>query len=134
MTTVYTAFNSTKPDPASTDGGGTTLDHVRRNLLAVRDMVIMYGMVPGWNYSYSGGTAEQPADVLFTKSISGVNHKVKLTHTYNGDGTVQKVACYYSADNAATWDNLDDDAGNFVQTFTYDGSANLIASTWGSTP
>lgn len=132
MATVYTAFDPTKPDQ-STQNGVAFGNSTKNNLLAVRDMVVMFGMVPGWNYSFSGGTSDKPTDAKFSRSISGTTNWVKLTHTYDGSNRPTKIACYYSSDNESSYDALDDDSGNYVINFTYDSNG-LQSTNWNSTP
>lgn len=124
---AYTAFDSSKPD-ASTQAGTPFGNSARSNLVALRDAIVSGGMVQGFNYSYSGGSADQPTDVLFTRGTE----RIKLTHTWGTNGTVSKVACYYSSNTGTSYDPMADAAGLFVISFTYDGSLNLTSTTWGT--
>ena len=123
---AYTAFDKTKPD-ASVDDGADFGANTKANLLALRDALSLAGVVQGWNYSYTG-TASQPTDVIWTFGTE----KIKQTHTWGTDGSLTKVAHYYSSNTGTSYSAMADASGNFVHTFTYDGSGNLTASTWGT--
>ena len=60
---AYTGLDLTKPDGA-TQNGAQVLQSVRDNQRALRDMIVA-GFAPGWGMTPSGGTAEQPAQVLY---------------------------------------------------------------------
>jgi len=126
MTTVYTAYDDDKPD--STQTGTAFSNSAKANLLALRDILIMFGMSPGWNYSYNGGTADYPTEMIFTRTVDSVVCKVKITNSWSGT-TLQKCKFEYMGDGS-TWDNLDDSDGNYVLNFTYDGSGTTWNATW----
>ena len=123
---AYTAFDKTKPD-ATSQAGSAFGASAKANLLALRDALVLGGVVQGWNYSYTG-TASEPTDVVWTFGTE----KIKQTHTWGTDGSLTKVAHYYSANTGTSYDNMADASGNFVCSFSYDGSGNLTSTTWGT--
>lgn len=123
---AYTAYDKTKPD-ATTQAGAAFGASTKANLLALRDTVVA-GAVQGWNYSYTGTDAGQPATVVWTFGTE----KIQETYTWGTDASLTKVAYRYSSNTGTAYDPMADASGNFVHTFTYDGSGNLTASTWGT--
>lgn len=139
---AYTAFDGAKPD-ASTQNGTAFAQSTRDNLLALRDALVTTGIVQGFNYAPTGGTAEQPATAYWKRSTECV--KAVLTWGTSGgeDGNVTKAALYYAPDEShgsfptstnGTYSAMADASGNYVVTMTYDSNGNCTASTWGSTP
>lgn len=129
---AYTALDPTVPTVAQTRQAA--IDAARTNMQAMRDALIACGTVQGFNYSVTGGTAEQPATLLYKKGTEWV--KIDLTWGNSGgsDGNVTKAAFYYSSNSGGAYDAMADDDGNYVVTLAYDASANLTTSTWGATP
>lgn len=119
---AYTAFDGSKPDP-TTQGITAYSQSVRDNEQALRDAVIA-GALAGFNMTQSGGTAEQPANILFTKSTEIV--KLALTWGSSGgeDGNVTQIVASYSSDSGAGYDTIG------TATFTYDSNAYCTAITW----
>lgn len=130
---TYTAYDGTKPDAATqtlTQMGQSERD----NLNAMRDYLATFGAMPGFDMSVSGGTAEQPAILYFKRGTEWIK-VVQTWGTAGGEaGNVTKEAYYYSANSGGAWDGMADGAGKYVLTYTYDGSSNCTATTWGSTP
>lgn len=123
---AYTAFDKTKPD-ATTQAGTAFGASAKANLLALRDSAVASTM-QGWNYSYTG-TASQPTTVVWTNGTE----KVQETYTWGTDGSVTKITYRYSSNTGTSYDTMVDSNGYHTHTFTYDGSGNLTASTWGTT-
>ena len=121
----YTAFDRTKPD-ATTQAGTAFGASAKSNLLALRDSAVASTM-QGWNYSYTG-SASEPTTVVWSFGTE----RVQETYTWGTDGSVSKVAYRYSSNSGTAYDPMADASGNFVHTFTYDGSGNLTASSWGT--
>lgn len=109
----------TKPDPA-TQGITAFGQSTRDNLQALRDAVVA-GNLPGFNYSWSGGTIDQPTNVLRTKSAE----VIKSAITWGTNGSPSSVAYSYST-NGST--------GSFSAigtcTFSWDGDGYLQSTTW----
>ena len=122
---AYTAFDKSKPD-ATTQAGTAFGASTKSNLLALRDSAVASTM-QGWNYSYTG-TADQPTTVVWSNGTE----RVQESYTWGTDGTVTKVAYRYSSNSGTAYDAMADASGYFVHTFTYDGSGNLTASSWGT--
>lgn len=138
---AFTAFDQTVPTTAQTRQAA--IDSARNNLFALAAWMISTGaMAPGWTYTNSvtrglgsPGTAAQPNIFFFTRGSGGTTQWVKAVITWDGTtGNVNKVALYYSSDNEATYANLVDGSGNYVQHLSYDGSGNLTSTSWDATP
>ena len=123
---TYSAFDKTKPD-AAVDDGADFGANTKNNLLALRDSAVA-GAVPGWNYGHTGTDAGQPATAVWSFGTE----RVQETYTWGTDSSLTKVAYRYSADSGTNYSAMADTSGNFVHTFTYDGSGNLTASSWGT--
>jgi hypothetical protein len=130
---AYTAYDGAKPD-AATQNGTQFASSTRSNFQALRDYLAAFGALPGFNYSVSGGTAAQPAELYYKRSTEWI--KIVLTWGSSGgsDGNVTKAAFYYSSNSGSAYDGMADASGNYVQTLAYDASGNLTTTTWGSTP
>lgn len=138
---AYTALNASKP--VVSDTRQTSVDFMRTNLAALRDAIIATGVVQGFNYRVTGGTAEQPGVLWFKRATEVV--KVVLTWGSTGgeNGNVTKAAFYYASNEShvsfptstnGTYDPMSDGSGYYVCVIAYDSNANPTTTTWGSTP
>lgn len=133
---AYDAFNTGVP---TTGGSPTptrqeTIDAIRKNLMALRDSIVMTGLLQGFNYSYTTGTAEQPTTVLYKRGTEWIKLVITWGTTGDEDGQVTKIAFYYSSNSGGVYDNMADASGNFVVTFAYATGGFMSTTTWGSTP
>lgn len=118
----YTAFDGSKPDP-STQSLTAMAASERENLAALRDAVVA-GAMAGWNMAQSGGTAEQPDNVIFSKGTERVKLALTWGDTGGEDGNVTDLVMSYSSDSGSNYDT----AGTAA--FTYDSNGNCTAITW----
>jgi len=125
---AYTAYNVAKP--VVSDTRQVAVDYMRTNQQAMRDAIIATGMVQGFNYSVSGGSAEQPAQMFFKRGTEWI----RLDLTWDGNGNMTKCAFYYSSNSGGAYDPMADLSGYYVVTIAYDAAFNTVTSTWGSTP
>ncbi len=114
----YTAFDQTKPD-AATQNGTAFGTSTRSNLNAIRDACIMGGGFPGWNMSKSGGSASEPAQIIYAKGTE----RVRASLTWAG-GLVTQSVYAYSANSGGLYETIG------TVTLTWDGSNNLTSTTW----
>ena len=117
---TYTAFDPTLPDPASqniTNFGGSA----RTNFKALRDAIVA-GNLPGYNYSWSGGTIDQPTIMYRVKGSEVIRATVA-----SGDGNGNPTAITYAYSSTGT-------GGSYTTigtiTFSWDGNGFLNSSTW----
>ena len=124
----YDALDVTKPTTAQTRQA--LVDSSRTNIAAMRDALVATGILQGFNYSVSGGTADQPAILYYKRSTEWV--KVVLTWGTTGgeDGNVTVMAFYYSSNSGGAWDNMADAAGKYICTIAYDANGNVTTTTW----
>ena len=139
---AYTAFNIAKP--VVSDTRQVAVDYMRTNIAAMRDNLVATGIVQGFNYSVSGGTASQPGTLWYKRSTEVV--KVVLTWGTTGgeDGNVTKMAFYYAPDEShgsfpastnGTYSAMGDlTNGYYVNTIAYDVNGNVTTTTWSATP
>jgi hypothetical protein len=130
---AYTAYDGAKPD-AATQNGTQFAASTRANLQAMRDYLATLGALPGFNYSVSGGSAEQPAELYYKRSTEWIKTVLTWGTTGGESGNVTKAAFYYSSNSGSAYDGMADASGNYVQTLTYDVNGNLTSTTWGATP
>jgi len=113
---TYTAFADDKP--VASDSGLTVVDDTRNNLMAMRDAVVM-GAMSGWNYAPSGGTAEEPATLTYSKGTE----RLRATLTWSG-GNVTQAVWAYSSNSGSTFDTIG------TESITYDSGSNVTAVSW----
>lgn len=120
---AYTFYDPTKPD-AATQSGTAFGASVRNNLNAIRDAAVMSGSFFGFNFAASGGTADQPALLTYSKGTERV--KSALTWgTVGGEAGNVTVAVYsYSANSGTTYDAIG------TKTVSYDANANAVSTAW----
>ncbi len=119
---AYDAFNPNQPTSQGTSLADT-LNNSRKNQRAIVDMV-MAGSVPGWAYSQTGGTAEQPA-VCYYKNGDDWYRETLTWGTSGGEaGNVVQRVVDRSRDAGETWETIG------AETATYDVNGNCTATDW----
>jgi len=95
----------------------------------------------GWSYTNSvtrgegtPGTAAEPLREYYYKGTGNERKWLKRVLEWTG-GVITQAAFYYSEDNESTYVPMyDDDGINYVLTLVYDGSDNLVSTSWGNVP
>jgi len=136
MTSKWNPFRAKLPT-SSTELG---VDISRRNLFA-QSALANVGIEPGWSYTNSftrgqasPGTAAAPAREFYKKGSGNSTIWVQSAITWTG-GVATKVALYFSEDNETSYVPMTDEDGiNYVLTLVYDGSNNLMSTSWGNVP
>lgn len=118
---AYTPFDNTKPD-GTVNTGPETLTAIRENLQAMSDAVMM-GVMPGWNMSVSGGTAEEPDEVVFAQAPEVIKAMLTWGSSGGSEGNVVQIVFTQSPDGV-TFNAIG------TVTITYDADGNATASTW----
>ena len=118
---TYAAFDSSKPTTSQTRQAQN--DSIGANLRAARDMAII-GEAKGYNYSVSGGTADQPAITYRKNGAEWLRATLTWGTTGGEAGNVTTAVYAYSADSGSTWDTIG------TLTLAYDSNANLTSTTW----
>ena len=126
---AYTPFDITLPKPKDTIG--TTLSNIKNNIQVVRDILASMGMVQGFNYSWSGGTADFPTNILLTKGAEIVKI-INVYIAFDGQSLIISRSFYYSSDTGSNYFPIADELGNFKLNYSYDVSGILTTSTWTS--
>lgn len=80
------------------------------------------GTVPHWNMSVSGGTAEEPTQILYTSTIDS-NNQLKKTLTWSS-GLVSTIQYETTTDGGSAWTTLG------TVTYTYDVDDNVTGASW----
>lgn len=118
---TYSAFDQTRPDGLSS--GAVTLEHVRENQAALRDMILL-GAAPGWSFAPSGGTAEQPAQILMIRGTERLRTLLTWGSSGGSDGNVTQMVCGYSSNSGVTFETI----GTFA--VSYDANGNVVSGVW----
>ena len=118
---AYTQFDPAKPD-ASTQNITQFATSVRTNLAAIRDIATL-GAAPGWNYSWSGGTAAKPSVMLWSKGTERLRATCTWGTTGGATDNLTVAVFAYSADGT-TYDTIG------TQTIAFDASGNVTSTTW----
>jgi hypothetical protein len=117
----YAPYDSTRP--SASVNGTTFAQHTREQLAALRDMLVA-GAPFGWNYSWSGGTADRPTTVFYARGTE----RVRGTITYGTSGGAQDnpttIGYAYSPDSGTTYHTI----GTMTVTYTTGGDVNAV--TW----
>jgi len=109
----------------SWSGTGTQFaQDTRLNMQVIRDAVIMSGGFYGWDMVASGGTADKPAQFIYTMGTEQVKADVTWGVSGGANGSPVVVAYSYSPDNGTTW------AAIKTKTINYDTSGNVTGTIW----
>jgi len=122
---AYVAYDKSKP-VTSPDTRQASIDSIRNNLNALRDAVIV-GDVSGWNYSWSGGTADKPNLIYYTKGTEIIRQTMTWGNSGGADGNPTVIVYAYSSNSGGAYDNF---TPNSTCSFTYDVDGNLSSTTW----
>lgn len=114
---AYTAFDATLPD--GTHSGPTVITEIKTNMAALRDACVMGGGFFGWAMAASGGTADAPTTLTYSKGTE----RVRATLTWTS-GKVTSAVYAYSANSGTSYDTIG------TKTITYDGSDNVTGTSW----
>lgn len=120
---TYTAYDNTNPDSTATGGMPVYSQSIRDNFQAMRDAVIM-GAMAGWNMTPSGGTAEQPATLTYSKGVERIKATLTWGTTGGADGNVTQSVYSYSSNGGTSWDVIG------TMTVSYDASSNVTGTAW----
>lgn len=119
---VYIPFSPDTPDIADT--GAKVIDDSRQNLMALRDGIVA-GVLVGWNMAATGGTPDEPTQIMYSKGTERLRLTIVWGTTGGEDGSPKTVTYVYSPDAIdfttfpiGTW------------TGTYDANGSLTAETW----
>jgi hypothetical protein len=118
---AYTQFVNTTP--VSTQSGPNAITSTRENLLAMRDMVLL-GTAPGWAMAATGGTAEQPTTITYSKNTERVKCALTWGSSGGSSGNVTISVCSYSSNSGSTWDTIG------TLSITYDSNGYVTSTSW----
>lgn len=118
----YIGLDTAKPD-AVAQNVTQSWQSMRDNMRALRDMVVA-GFAPGWGMAPSGGTPEQPAQVLYSNGLERLRVALTWGATGGASGNVTQAAYAYSADSGTTYSTIG------TRTLSYDSAGNCTGITW----
>ena len=118
----YTQFDPATPD-AATQNITAFAASVRTNLAAIRDIAAL-GAAPGWNYSWSGGTAEKPTTMLWSKGVERLRATCTWGTTGGATDNLITAVFAYSSNSGGAYDTIG------TQAVAYDASGNVTSTTW----
>lgn len=117
---AYSQFDATKP--VGTDTGPVVPATANVNDKALRDGIIT-GQMHGFLFSASGGTARQPAIMLWKNGVVWLRATITWGTTSGEKYNIKEVVWALSLNSGVAYDQIDD------QVFTYDAAGNLTATT-----
>lgn len=115
---AYTAFDNTKP--ASSQAANAVPGSANTNDIALWYDIVM-GAVPGFAFSVSGGTAEEPTTIYFKNGATWIRGSITWT-----SGNITQITWDVSTDTGSTWIG---GSGICQQQFSYDGTTGALATT-----
>lgn len=118
----YTHYDAVKPD-ATTQNLTEMGQSMRDNARAVRDAIAI-GLMPGWDLTPSGGTAEQPAMLTYDKGLERIRLALTWGTTGGEAGSVTVIVAEYSGNSGTDWVSVG------TQTITYDTAGNVTGMAW----
>lgn len=118
---AYEHFDETTPN--GTQSGTAFAQSTRDNLLAMRDMIVM-GCMPGWALAATGGTADQPTTLTYSRTTERIRAVIAWGAVGGAAGNPESIAYSYSANSGTDWDAIG------TETITYDADGNVTASAW----
>lgn len=126
----YIPYDVAKPITLQTRQAA--IDAERTNLIALRNVLAANGAVQGWDYTWAGGTIDQPTQQQFRRGAEWIT--LLLTWgTVGGEyGNMTRCVYFYSSNSGAVSDPMADTTGNYVANFSYDADGNCIGITWGT--
>jgi hypothetical protein len=121
---AYVPFEADKPVIA--DDGDVVINNTRENLMALRDAVVA-GALKGWDMAATGGTADEPTQILYSKNNNTEAIKLTITWGTTGgeDGNPKTVVFAYSNDDFGASNEA---MGTWTGTYAAGGA--LTAETW----
>jgi len=108
----YVFFDPAKPDPSNQIE--SDIEAIRDNFNALADALLI-GVVPGFNYSWSGGYAWQPTQQFYKNG----DIWIRLTNTWNADGNPTNVLFELSINGGSSYETVKTD------TYTWDANGNV---------
>ena len=118
----YTQFDEDGPD-GTTGDGSTVITTITENDLALRDAVVA-GVMPGWDMTPSGGTADEPATITWDKGTERVKEDITWGSSGGADGNPTQIILSYSSNSGGAYDTMG------TQTISYDVNGNVTSITW----
>lgn len=117
----YVPYDPATPNPTQT--GTNFANSSRDNLRALRDAAAL-GTMPGWQFWTSGGTAEQPSQLIY--GLLAERLRVTLTWGTAGAtaGMVTQAVYAYSSNSGSTYFNIG------TQTMVYDSNGFVTNVNW----
>ena len=120
---AYKYFNPNGPD-GSVDDGANTLAILTDNDNAIRDACIAFGGFFFWPYQAIGGTAEQPAEGLYSNAAERVRLQFTWGTSGGADGNVTDTIYSYSSNSGGDYDIIG------TETIVYDANGNVLSTSW----
>ena len=121
MPSTFPTLDISKPDQTQT---GTAFAQSARDMLTYIRSCVVLGTLVGYNGAVSGGTADQPAQCLYSKGAEQIKEVYTWGAVGGANGNVQSIAVTYSSDTGGTWATVG------TLTYTFDASGNVTAWTW----
>jgi Neuraminidase (sialidase) len=122
MASTFPTLDISKPD--ATTQTLTQMGQSTRDMLTFLRAAVVSGTLFGYNGTPSGGTASQPAQILYAKGVEQIKEVITWGTIGGAAGNPQAIVYSYSNDTGATW------AAIGTLTYSFDSTGNVINWTW----
>ena len=106
------------------DSGVATLVSTYVNYEVSGTGIIQDGHYLSWAFTRSGGTAEQPAEVVYSEGAQRVRVTLTWGTSGGGDGNVISAVYEYSDNSGVSY------SPEGTKTISYDAAGNVVSTTW----
>lgn len=106
------------------NAGTATLINTYKNSDVSGTAIVMDGHYYAWALTPSGGTAEQPAVIVYAKGVERVRATLTWGTTGGAAGNVATAVYEYSANSGTNYSSIG------TKTMTYDAAGNVTLTAW----
>lgn len=137
-----TAYTTSRPDGGQT--GTPFTQSIRDNFEAIRQAMVIGGLVPGYDFSHNGTTSATPGEFYYREQsavvtaenvITGLSRQAtwfRITNTWSS-GVLTKQKFEISTNAGSSYSNWTDLAGNYFINYDYSSGKIVPFITWSTT-
>jgi len=137
-----TAYTTGRPTDAAL--GTAYAQSTRDNFEAIRQAMVIGGLVPGYDFSHNGTTSATPGEFYYREQsavvtaenvITGLSRQAtwfRITNTWSG-GVLTKQKLEISTNAGSSYSNWTDLAGNYFINYDYSSGKVVPFITWSTT-
>jgi hypothetical protein len=137
-----TAYTTSRPDGGQ--NGSPFSQSIRDNFEAIRQAMVIGGLVPGYDFSHNGTTSATPGEFYYREQsavvtaenvITGLSRQAtrfRITNTWSS-GVLTKQKFEISTNAGSSYSNWTDPAGNYFLNYDYSSGKVVPFITWSTT-